>query len=88
MESLWDRLIADCSLRPVLIPDAAGPTGPHRTEQELERRDAFIRLSNAEFGGREVMYELVAGKKSLVKEVGAALGFERVTESVRRVRRG
>ena len=110
MKALWDRLIAECGLQPMLISKDArfGRSQPSEEQaealfaaniaqirklatgagslvkgliMELERRNAFIRLADAEDGGHKLRYEFVSGSKSLMKRLASALGIERVTDS-------
>lgn len=57
---------------------------------ELERdgRDTYIKLREAEAGGHIVHYDFVSGQKDLVKRIGMALGFKRVTDDLLEVRHG
>lgn len=58
--------------------------------QELQRnnRGTYIKLRDAVEDGHEISYDFVEGNKSLVKKVGTALGFKKVTENKLEVRNG
>lgn len=57
---------------------------------ELERgdRDTYIRLREAEPDGHKIHYDFIEGDKSLVKRIGNALGFKKITEDLLEVRHG
>ncbi|PKD44270.1 N-acetylmuramoyl-L-alanine amidase [Rhodohalobacter barkolensis] len=58
--------------------------------QELERdnRGTYIRLRDAVKNGHQISYDFVEGNKSLVKKIGTALGFKKVTDNKLEVRNG
>ncbi|MDR8389612.1 N-acetylmuramoyl-L-alanine amidase [Aliifodinibius sp. S!AR15-10] len=57
---------------------------------ELERgdRNTYIKLRDAEEDGHTICYDFLEGDKSLVKRIGGALGFKKVTKDTLEVRHG
>jgi N-acetyl-anhydromuramyl-L-alanine amidase AmpD len=57
---------------------------------ELERgdRNTYIKLRDAEAEGHTICYDFLEGDKSLVKRIGGALGFKKVTKDTLEVRNG
>lgn len=57
---------------------------------ELERgdRNTYIKLRDAEPDGHIIHYDFLEGNKSLVKRIGNALGFKKITKDTLEVRHG
>lgn len=58
--------------------------------QELERsnRNTYIKLRDASPDGHTIHYDFIEGQKGLVKRIGKALGFKRITDDLLEVRNG
>ena len=58
--------------------------------QELERsnRNTYIKLRDATPGGHTIHYDFIEGQKGLIKRIGKALGFKKITDDLLEVRNG
>ena len=58
--------------------------------QELERsnRNTYIKLRDATPDGHTIQYDFIEGQKGLIKRIGKALGFKKITDDLLEVRNG